>query len=220
MGTGLLVPEGGLPASFLKATAAPDPTLDGPSLVLVRLRPNVSAANGAEDMQRIQQIAANAFNQDPNAVGDTVAVLPVQRPAEIVNYQSAGHTPELLAAAVGFGASVALALTLVATARRRRTDLALLKTLGLTQWQLAQTLLWQAEVTALVGVAIGLPLGIAAGRQLWILFAESINAVPQPAVPPSVALVAIIALGLAAAVAAVPGRTAARTPAAVVLRQE
>jgi hypothetical protein len=59
------------------------------------------------------------------------------------------------------------------------------------------------------------------GRQLWILFARNINAVPDPAVPVlSVILVAIGALVFANLDAALPGLDAARTPAALALRSE
>ena len=68
--------------------------------------------------------------------GDTVSVVGVQRPAEIVNYRTMGVTPALLASALAAGAIVALGLTLAASVRRRRRDLALLKTLGFTQRQL------------------------------------------------------------------------------------
>jgi hypothetical protein len=72
-----------------------------------------------------------------------------------------------------------------------------------------------------IGVVIGTPLGIIAGRWLWNLFATGINAVPSPTVPvwPIVG-VAAGALVLANLVAAVPGRIAARTPTALVLRAD
>ncbi len=64
-------------------------------------------------------------------------------------------------------------------------------------------------------------MGIAAGRWLWILFAHSLSAVPDPVIPAaSVALAAVGALVLANLVAALPGRAAARTPAALMLRAE
>jgi hypothetical protein len=72
-----------------------------------------------------------------------------------------------------------------------------------------------------VGLAIGIPLGIAAGRWLWILFARDLSAVPDPVIPAaSLALAAVAALILANLVAALPGRQAARTPAALLLRTE
>jgi FtsX-like permease family len=220
MGTGALIADNDIPESFLKATVQPDPVLDGPPLVFVRFRPGVSIAAGQKDLGRIVAIADNQFAHDTNAIGDSVIILPVQRPAEIVNYQSTGDTPELLAGGLAIGAVLALAVALVATVRKRRHDLALLKTLGFTKRQLAITLAWQATVTALVGIAIGLPVGIALGRQLWILFAEEIDSVPDPSVPLSLILVAIGGLVLANLVAAIPGRVAAATPAAVVLREE
>jgi hypothetical protein len=220
MGTGALVADKDLPAAFLRATEAPDPTLDGPALVFVRTHANVSHSAGLRDMERIIAVAAKAFARDPNAVGDSVIILPVQRPAEIVNYQSTGGTPVVLAAGLATGAIIALAVALVATVRKRRQDLALLKTLGFTKGQLAVTLAWQATVTAIVGIVIGVPVGIAAGRQLWIIFARSIDAVPEPSVPLSIILVAAGALVLANLVAAIPGRVAASTPAAVILRGE
>jgi ABC-type lipoprotein release transport system permease subunit len=145
----------------------------------------------------------------------------VQRPAQIVNYRSIGATPVILAGGLALGAIVALALTLVASVRHRRRDLALLKALGFTPRQLAAVVAWQSTVTGVVGVIVGVPLGIVIGRQLWTVFARNINAVPDPTVPVfSVVLVALGALVFANVVAAIPGRIAARTPTAMVLRAE
>jgi len=220
MGDGALVSIDVLPASFRKAIANPDPTLNGPPLVFVRLRSTVSAATGLADMKRVADAGTASFAADSQGVGDSVSVLQVQRPAEIVNYRSTGATPELLAAGLATGAVAALALTLHSSVRRRRRDIALLKTLGFTRRQLAAVVAWQSSVAGIVGVGVGLPLGIAAGRWLWILFARDINAVPRPTVPFSVMFVGVGALVLANIVAAIPGRIAARTPASLVLRSE
>jgi ABC-type lipoprotein release transport system permease subunit len=114
-----------------------------------------------------------------------------------------------------------LGLTLIASVRRRRRDLALLKTLGFTQRQLAAAVAWQSSVAVAIGTVIGVPLGIIIGRFLWDLFAHEINAVPSPGVP-SLSIVLIIAgsLVIANLIATVPGRMAARTPTALVLRAE
>jgi len=72
-----------------------------------------------------------------------------------------------------------------------------------------------------VGVVLGVPMGIVLGRWLWTLFARNIYAVPEPTVPViSVIIVAISALVLANIVAALPGRSAARTSTAQVLRDD
>jgi hypothetical protein len=163
-------------------------------------------------MQRIARAANQALAADPHGAGNNVSVLGTLRPAQIVNYRTVGSTPVILAVGLAAGAIVALGLTLAASVRRRRRDLALLKTLGFTQRQLAAAVAWQATVIAAIGLALGIPPGIVLGRQLWILFARNINAVPDPAVPVlSVLLVAIGALVFANLDAALPGLDAAHT---------
>jgi ABC-type antimicrobial peptide transport system permease subunit len=129
--------------------------------------------------------------------------------------------PEVLAGGLAAGAVGALGLTLNASIRRRRRDFALLKTIGLTRAQLAAAVAWQATVTAAIGLVIGIPLGIAVGRWLWLAFAGELAAVPDPVIPAvSITLAAAAALILANLVAALPGRAAARTSAALALRSE
>ena len=114
-----------------------------------------------------------------------------------------------------------------------------LKALGFTPRQPAAVVAWQSTVTAVVGVVVGVPVGIVMachlwtgrrsgvpvgiviGRQLWTVFARNINAVPDPTVPAypwfSSRLVLWFFPKLAAAI---PGRIAAQTPTALVLRAE
>ncbi|MEY2459930.1 MAG: putative transport system permease protein [Acidimicrobiaceae bacterium] len=219
MGTGALLPADVLPDDVRNAFGP----LSGPNMVFVRFRRGVDATGAMQTLEQAAKAndAAVAASPDYSSIGAESYVLPVQRPAEIVNYRSMGNTPPLLAGGLAIGALVALALTLAASVRRRRRDLALLKTLGFTHRQLASVVAWQASVAAVIGIALGVPLGIALGRWLWILFAHQIFAVPQPTVPVvSVALVAAGALVLANIVAALPGRSAARTPTALLLRAE
>ena len=221
MGTGALASTAIEPPAFQRSLQNPDPNLNGPELVFVRLRPGVSATAGRADMQRIALAANRVFAADPRATGNDVSVLSVLRPAQIVNYRSIGSTPVILAAGLAAGAIVALGLTLAVSVRRRRRDLALLKTLGFTHRQLAAAVACQATVVAAIGIILGIPLGILVGGQLWTLFARNINAVPDPAVPVLwVVLVAIGALVFANLDAALPGLDAARTPAALALRAE
>ena len=219
MGTGAVLSDHISPA-FIHAIQDPDPNLRGPGLVFVRLHNGIRSDAGLADMNGIANLANKVFAADPNATGDRVEVLGVQHPAEIVNYQSTGATPFILATGLAASAIVALALTLIASVRRQRRDLALLKTLGFTARQLAATVASQASAIAAIAAVVGVPVGIAIGRQLWILFARNINAVAQPSVPASLILVAAGALILANLVAAIPARMAARTPAALVLRTE
>jgi ABC-type lipoprotein release transport system permease subunit len=109
----------------------------------------------------------------------------------------------------------------VASVRRRRRDLAILKTLGLSGRQLGTIVAWQSSVTVAIGTIIGVPLGIVLGHVLWNAFAEAIHAVPVTSIPPLyVVAIAAGAVVLANVVAAVPARIAAHTPTAVLLRSE
>src|SRR5207237_10480217 len=92
-------------------------------------------------------------------------------------------TPTALGASLASGAVLALALTLVASVRRRRRDLALLKTLGLTRRQLMAVVASQSTIAASTGIVLGVPLGIVLGRWLWKLFAYQVHVVPVPCIP-------------------------------------
>jgi len=221
MGTGALISEGVLPSTFQQAIQRPDPNLNGPELVFARIRSGVSPAAGRANLQRIANFATKIFASDANTVGDNVTVLGVQRPAQIVNYRSIGSTPVILAVGLAAGAIVAVGLALAASVRRRRRDLALLKALGFTPRQLRAAVAWQATVAAVIGIIVGLPIGIVAGRVLWTQFARNLNAVPDPTVPVlSMILVVLGALVFANLVAALPGRDAAHTSTALLLRME
>ena len=68
---------------------------------------------------------------------------------------------------------------------------------------------------------VAVPLGIIAGRWSWNAFAEQIGALPRPVVPPSLVTGVVLgALVLCNLVALLPGRLAARTEPAAVLRSE
>jgi len=211
MGTGALVSYKLLPAP-VRNQFGNTPT--GPNAIFLRLRSGADPDASRLSLDRIVKALTLPTNYG-------VTVLGVQRPAEIVNYRSTGSTPAYLSLGLAVGAVTALGLTLVASIRRRRRDLALLKTFGFTRRQLAATVAWQSSIAVLIGAVIGVPLGIVAGRLAWDLFARAIYAVPHPSVPAlTIVLIAVGALILANLVAAVPGRIAARTPTALVLRAE
>jgi hypothetical protein len=213
-GAGAVAAPSDFPPQLLNQQQA---TIPGPNAVLVRIRAGVGTAAGYRSLQEIN----DEVNEIPAASGLAGGVVSALRPIEIVNFRSMRTTPALLAAGLGIGALVALGLTLDASVRRRRRDLALLKALGFTERQLAAAIAWQSTVAAVVGVVVGVPLGIALGRELWILFARSINVVPEPTA--SVLSIVLVGLGtivFANVIAAVPARRAARTSTALVLRTE
>jgi hypothetical protein len=131
------------------------------------------------------------------------------------------NTPIALAGLLGFMASATLIHALLSSIRRRRRDVAILKTLGLRTEQVRSAVRWQAAVLATMALIPGLPLGIAAGRWAWSAFATNLGVVDVPRVPSlAIALIVPGTLLLATMIAAPPARAAARSPAAVVLRTE
>jgi hypothetical protein len=185
----------------------------GPNAILIRVKAGVNHTAALISFRRI--LARLGGNSNGGVMQG------VQRPAQIINYGTLGSTPDVLGGALAVGAVVALGLTLVASVRRRRRDLALLKTLGFTRRQLASAIAWQSTIAVSLGTVVGVPLGIIVGRFLWGLFAREINAVPSPTVPAvSVLFIVIGGLVLANVVAAIPGRIAARTPTSLMLRAE
>ncbi len=224
MSTGALIPTSAVPPA-LEDQFGP---ASGPNAVFIRLQPGSDPAAAQRSLEKIAHTALQLFHSPQSvaqggldAYGLTIQLLGPQRPAEIVNYRSMGTTPGLLAGGLAVGAVAALGLTLVASVRRRRREMALLKTFGFTHRQLAAAVAWQATVVAVVGLVVGIPLGIALGRFLWDAFAHQLSVVVDPTVAiVPLALVALGAIVLANLVAAIPGRTAARTPTALVLRAE
>ena len=211
MGTGAVVSDLFIPAGVRNPASGPP----GPNAYFVRLKHGASPSGSRRSLQRI----VSALDSDPNAA--PISVLSVQRPAEIVNYRTMGNTPALLGIGLAAGAVVALGLTLIASVRRRRREFAVLRTLGFTGRQLGSVVAWQSSVAVTIGTIIGIPSGIIFGRFLWNLFAHEIDAIPAPAVPvPSIILIVIGGLLLANIVAALPGRLAAQTPTALLLRAE
>lgn len=220
MGTGALAPEALATPGIRAAQTSPDPNQNGPAIVVVRMRPDLAPAAALASLRAVAATTTRDLADDPNVDGP-FRVVAVQQPAEIGNYRSMGDVPTLLAAGLAAGAVAALALALLATVQRRRRDLAFLKTLGFVRHQLAAVVAWQASLAALAGVVVGVPAGIVVGKVLWDTFARAIAAVPRPSVPVAeVVLVAALALVVANLVALVPGRLAARTSTAALLRTE
>jgi FtsX-like permease family len=143
-----------------------------------------------------------------------------QRPGEIRNYAGVRETPLALGLALVALAVGTLAQVLLTSVRRRRRDLAVLKTLGLPRWQVQAVVAWQAVALAAAALAVGLPLGVVAGRWSWAVFAGSAGVADDASVPPPLLLLAVPAALLAAVlIAAGPGWAAARTSPAAILRR-
>jgi putative ABC transport system permease protein len=135
-----------------------------------------------------------------------------------------GRTANLSAALSGLLALLAagtLAHMLTTSIKRRRRDVAILKTLGFGRGQVRSAVEWQAFIFTFIAVAISIPVGIILGRWVWRVIARYAGFAPSPAVPAlRLLLVAGAALATALLLALLPARSAARTPPALVLRTE
>lgn len=176
-----------------------------PMWFVVRFRDGVDHADA---LARLQE-------DFPNAVATS------RLPADLKNLDRLGGLVVLLAVLVGvLGAGAAL-LAMVGAVSRRRRELAVLRTLGFARRQAAGTVAWQATTFALVGLAVGVPLGLVVGRRGWIAVADGVGIEPSPVVPVGLTLAVIGATLLALNVVAVaPAWLASRVRPADVLRAE
>ena len=135
--------------------------------------------------------------------------------------QQVRDLPRVLGLFLGLLSIGALGHALTLAVRRRSRDVAVMRALGLTPGQTRLVFITQATVMMLVGLAAGIPLGIAAGRSLWrpvATYTPLQYAAPTPL--GAILLLVPAALVLGVLLAALPARGAARAPAAAVLRTE
>jgi len=175
---------------------------------LIRYRPGTDlAASAARLTAAVHAAGCPAGPMSCSVVTD-------QRPSDIRDYTGIRDTPLALGAVVALLALGTLAHMLLTSVYRRRRDLAVLKTLGLSRAQLLRVVAWAASSLAAVALLVGLPLGAAAGRWAWVLFAGSVGVSGQASVPvPWLLLTIPAALVLAGAHVSLAdslGRTGAR----------
>ena len=183
-------------------------------------RYNFAVVDAADEPARLDSALA-AVEAQAHADGSFTFVRSEQPPTKIRDLDRVRVVPAGMVVVLALVAVAALAHLLVSSVRERRRELALLRTLGFSGRELHASVAWQASVVTVAALAIGAPVGLALGTFVWNRFARSLHAF-APAETPwawlSIALVATIVL--ANAVAAVPGRIAARTEPAVILRDE
>jgi putative ABC transport system permease protein len=187
------------------------------SVALIRFKPGVDRARALSGVLPI--INSGRFLGCPSAL--CVSNARSQRPGDLENYARVRGTPLVLAALLAVMAVAALANTLVSSIRRRRRDLAILKTLGFLGHQVSATTAWQATTLVAAALLVGLPLGVAAGRATWLAFARQLGVAEDVRTPVPAALLAVpVTFVIANLIAAIPALAAARTRPAAVLRTE
>ncbi len=140
---------------------------------------------------------------------------------DVENLRRVSGLPVAFSALVTVLGVATLGHTLVSSVRRRRRDLAVLRAIGFARSQVSATVAWQATTMAVIALAVGLPLGVGAGRWAWQVVADGIGT-PAGAVTPvlAIALTVPAVVLVANTLAAFPARRATRTVPAVALRAE
>jgi hypothetical protein len=150
--------------------------------------------------------------------GGANATVPIT-PTSLINFGEAVNFPLIFGAMLAvFGAATLLHLLVVSVARRRR-EVGLLKVLGFVNGQVASAVAWQSTTLALVGIVIGVPVGVVAGKAVWNAFANNLGVVPVSVVP--IWLIAVLVAGVvvvANLIAVAPALVATRSRPGELLR--
>jgi ABC-type antimicrobial peptide transport system permease subunit len=146
---------------------------------------------------------------------------PARLPTAVISLGKLEDLPLALGVFFALLASATVAHALVTTVRRRRQELAVLRSLGFTRPQARLAIAWQATLIAVAGIVLGVPLGIIAGRLVWRSLADSFPVVYVPPIAiAAILLVVPAAVAIANLLAALPARAAARIRPAEALRVE
>ena len=178
-----------------------------PTATLVSLRSGTTQHD--LDVILRKRIGPNAF-----------AVSASREPADVASYRKIRATPLALAGLLGLLAAVTVGHALVVAVRRRRIDLAILRTMGFTPGQVSRAVGWQATTVALIAAVVGIPFGLLLGRLAWSAVARQLGVVDTPVVPTAAFVAVPAAVLFANLVALAPGRRAARLRPVQILRAE
>jgi hypothetical protein len=176
----------------------------------------ISPAAGLEVVQGRLQKALTAIKG-----AETARVETQEPPTQLAEVRDLQILPLFLGGFLALLAVSAVGHALATAVRRRRHQIAVMRALGMTRRQSRLVVVTQASLIALIGLAFGVPLGVALGRTIWRIAAEQ---TPVFYVPP-VAFWALLATGPAAILVANllalwPGQMASRLRISHILRTE
>ncbi len=195
------VGEGGVITADALTAIAPDATF---GTAAIELRADAPAGTVDRLSQRIEM---GIGPTDPSGV--------------IVNIDRVRSIPFLVATVLVAFAVLSLAHQLVTAARHRRRDVAILKALGMGRRSVTEVVHLQATLFTIAIVAVGVPIGVIAGRSIYAVVVDRIGARPDVTMPFTLLVLAVGApVVLANLVTVVPAWRARRLQPARQLHEE
>ncbi len=147
--------------------------------------------------------------------------MPSMEPGALAQIRNVQAMPPILGGFLALLAMGAIGHALGTATRRRRHTVAVLRAVGMTPRQSRAIVFTQAGTLAAVGLVVGVPLGLAAGRLAWRAVADL---TPLLYVPPLATLALVLAAPAAllagAMLAVLPARRVARSRPGEALREE
>jgi hypothetical protein len=230
-GTVAVAGEAGTDAStfvVVGTVVVPDPRAPGEGLILTM--------SGLQDLHSGDDANQNLLLKYPPGVDadQLEAELTVDYPMDFASADAHPLLPQslsqlervrptlfALAGFLGLLGAVGLAHYMLMSIGRHRRDSAILKALGFVRRQTRGVVAAQGFTVALIGVALGVPLGVLVGRWVWIATVDHIGIVDTPTIPWTAgALIVGGALVGSVAISILPGWLAARRRPAQALRTE
>ncbi|GLX94129.1 ABC transporter permease [Herbidospora sp. NBRC 101105] len=218
----------------VRAYAAADLTVTG--IVFVPENPHNGYADGAwlsgDGYARLfpngyfkfrETLLALRPGADPAEVSARLGAgtLPPMEPGALDRLRNVQALPPVLAGFLGLLAVGAVGHALGTAAGRRRHTVAVLRAIGMTPRQSAAMVFAQVGTLAAVGLLVGVPLGVAAGRAAWRAVAGLTPLLyVSPLAPLALGLAVPVALLAGGVLAAGPARRVARSRPGDVLRGE
>lgn len=185
------------------------------------------AAGATNDQFSRFLVGTYAANADHDAIARRIAATtgtnlvgsPIV-PTEIDRLRKINWFPTATAALLALLALVAIAHAVATSTRRRRRDLAVLKTIGFERPQVRHTVEWQATALAIGGLIVGIPLGVLVGDSIWRAIAHSLGVRVTFALPLGLVLLVPAVIVAVNVIAFFPAQAAARRRPADALRAE
>jgi hypothetical protein len=187
---------------------------------LVRGTDDEGTATGVVTLERGTDRAA-FVRRVADIRGAQPEVVPPTPGADIERLGEADVLPWVLVAFLATVGVLSLAAAALSVVRRRRQELAVLRTIGFTRGDVRRTVVTQAVALTIAGLVIGIPVGLTLGRVVWRWFAGDLGVAPDVITPwGAIALFAVASVTVFALFSLAPAWAAARVRAAEALRTE